>query len=311
MLMQRMGMQREAALRLLDAAVALRLLAHERDLGDGPRYGLGPLGVPMVGNPALAAMIEHHAVLYVDLVDPVALFRAPQGQTGLAGYWPYAGAPSPGPLEAHEVDRYSALMAASQPLVADEILDACSLAPHRCLLDVGGGEGAFAMTAVRRWPHLQAVVFDLPAVARRAEHRIHSSGLASRIHAVGGSFLSDELPRGADVISLVRVVHDHDDEAALALLRAARRALPDNGVLLLAEPMADTPGAQAMGDAYFGVYLWAMGSGRPRSANRLGELLALAGFAAPVELRSHVPLQTRVLLARPARVVNREVPSQV
>jgi demethylspheroidene O-methyltransferase len=310
-LMLRTDLQRDAARRLLDAAVALRLLTHERDVGDGPRYGLGPLGVPMVGNTALAALIEHHAVLYVDLADPVALFRSPRGQTALAHYWPYAGGPSASALEGHEVDRYSALMAASQPLVAHEILDAYSLAPHRCLLDVGGGEGAFAKTAVRRWPQLRAVVFDLPAVAMRANQRIGASGLASRIRAVGGSFLTDELPRGADVISLVRVVHDHDDEAALALLRAARKALPDDGVLLLAEPMADTPGAQAMGDAYFGVYLWAMGSGRPRTARRLGELLASAGFAAPVELRSHLPLQTRVLLARPVRVANREVPSQV
>ncbi len=34
-------------------------------------------------------------------------------------------------------------MAASQPLVADEILDAYPFARHRCLLDVGGGDGSF------------------------------------------------------------------------------------------------------------------------------------------------------------------------
>jgi demethylspheroidene O-methyltransferase len=68
----------------------------------------------------------------------------------------------------------------------------------------------------------------------------------------------------------VRVVHDHDDERVLALLRAVRAALPPGGTLLLAEPMAGTPGAQAMGDAYFGFYLLAMGSGRPRTPQRLG-----------------------------------------
>ncbi len=48
--------------------------------------------------------------------------------------------------------------------------------------------------------------------------------------------------------------------------RRAHDALPPGGTLLIAEPMAGTPGAEAMGDAYFGLYLWAMGSGRPRSA---------------------------------------------
>jgi demethylspheroidene O-methyltransferase len=99
----------------------------------------------------------------------------------------------------------------------------------------------------------------------------------------------------------VRVVHDHDDAQVLVLLRAVRQALPPDGTLLLAEPMADTAGAHAMGDAYFGLYLWAMGSGRPRSVAELTRLLAAAGFGAPTLLRNAMPLQTRVLLARPAR----------
>ena len=70
-------------------------------------------------------------------------------------------------------------------------------------------------------------------------------------------------------------------------------------MLLLAEPMAGTAGAQAMGDAYFGMYLWAMGSGRPRTIAQLGAMLQAAGFSAPRHLRNAMPLQTQVLLARP------------
>ena len=42
-------------------------------------------------------------------------------------------------------------------------------------------------------------------------------------------------------------------------------ALPADGTLLLAEPMAGSRGAEPVGDAYFGFYLLAMGSGRPRT----------------------------------------------
>ena len=41
------------------------------------------------------------------------------------------------------------------------------------------------------------------------------------------------LPEGADIISLIRIVHDHDDASALSLLRAVRRALPPDGTLLI------------------------------------------------------------------------------
>jgi demethylspheroidene O-methyltransferase len=212
-------------------------------------------------------------------------------------------------LTQDEVDPYSALMATSMPLVADEILDAYSLARHSCVLDVGGGEGAFAAAAAARWPHLKLKVFDLPAVAQRARRQLAARGLSDRIEVHEGNFLTGTLPTGADVISLVRVVHDHDDDHVLALMHAVRRALPPHGVLLLAEPMAGTPGAKAMGDAYFGIYLWAMGSGKPRSFDRLAELLAQAGFERPRCLRNLMPLQTRVLLVRPSAVADRVVPS--
>ncbi|GCL65374.1 methyltransferase [Pseudaquabacterium pictum] len=289
----------EGCRRLLDAAVALRLLARRQRRGHPAVYGLGPLGAPMVGNAAIAAMVEHHVLLYADLADPLAMLRATPGQGELARYWAYARSAQPHTLAREQVADYSVLMAASQPLVADEILDTYPLQRHQCLLDVGGGEGVFVAAAAQRWPHLKLMVFDLPEVARRAQGRLAALGLSDRATAVGGDFTTDALPAGADVISLVRVVHDHDDHRVMALLHAARRALPPHGVLLLAEPMAGTAGAQAMGDAYFGLYLWAMGSGRPRTIAQLGAMLQAAGFSAPRHLRNAMPLQTQVLVARP------------
>lgn len=290
----------EACRRLLDAGVALRLLSRRGRPGQPAHYALGALGAPMVGNAALVAMVQHHTVLYADLADPLALLRKPPGDTALARYWAYARSAQPQALHSSEVADYSTLMAASQPLVADEILGAYPLAQHQCLMDVGGGEGVFISAVAQRWPHLRLVVFDLPEVAHRAQGRLAGAGLSQRASAVGGDFTADALPTGADIISLVRVVHDHDDARVMTLLRAVRRALPPHGVLLLAEPLAGTDGAQAMGDAYFGMYLWAMGSGRPRRAAELGDMLQAAGFARPSLLHNATPLQTRVLIARVA-----------
>jgi demethylspheroidene O-methyltransferase len=289
-----LGLTEEAAQRLLTAAVALKL-AEQRS---GSRFGLGPLGAPMVGNAAIAAMVEHHAALYVDLRDPVALLKGDARAAGaLAGYWPYAAADAPGALAGANVATYSALMSASQPLVADLILDAYPLARHQTLLDVGGGEGTFLCRAAERTPALKVVLFDLPAVAQRARICFAEKGFTERSSAVGGDFLIDELPRGADIASLVRVVHDHDDARVMHLLRAVHRALPARGKLLLAEPMADTPGAEAMGNAYFGFYLLAMGRGRPRSAAELTSMLLAAGFKSVRIIPTHMPLQTSLLLA--------------
>ena len=289
----RLSLTPDATTRLLAAAVSLRLL--EKRGAD--RFALGPLGAPMVGNAAIAAMVEHHSVLYADLRDPVALLRGERPDTGLSRYWSYASTREPGELDAERVAAYTKLMSASQPLVTGEILDAYPMNRHRCLLDVGGGEGTFLLAAAQRTPGLRVVLFDLPPVAERARARFAAAGIADRARAVGGDFHSNPLPEGADVVSLVRVIHDHDDDEALALLRAVRRALPADGALLLAEPMAQTPGAEAMGDAYFGFYLLAMGSGRPLTAAELTQLLTAAGFGRVREARTARPMLVRVLVA--------------
>ena len=284
----------ESAQRLLRAAASLGLVALRGD----DHYGLGPLGASLLGNDGVLAMVEHHELLYADLADPVALLRGQVETTRLGAYWPYAESASPAALDAAQVAAYSRLMAVSQSLIAEEVTAAYPLERHRCLLEVGGGEGVFAAAAAAAAPRLQVILFDLPAVAARARTRLADSGFAARVQVVGGDFLADPLPQGADVASLVRVLFDHADERALAILRAVRRALAPGATLLLAEPMAGTAGAEPMGDAYFGFYLLAMGRGRSRTPAEIGRLLERAGFSAPRLLHTRMPLQTRLLVAR-------------
>jgi len=291
----RLGLGEDEAQRLLAAAVSLKLVQRR----SGGRYGLGSLGAPMVGNTAIAAMVEHHATLYADLRDPVALLRREAASPAMAQYWPYATGDAPGTLGPERVAEYSALMSASQPLVADQVIDAYPFARHRRLLDVGGGEGTFLLRVAERVPGLELMLFDLPAVADLARPRFAAAGLAGRSSVHGGSFFDDPLPAGADLVSLVRVCFDHSDARVLQILKAVRRAIAPGGVLLLAEPMSATPGAEAMGDAYFGFYLLAMGRGRSRSFADLQALLEAAGFSGVRLLPTHLPLQTQVIEARP------------
>lgn len=193
-------------------------------------------------------------------------------------------------------------MSASQPLVAQQVLDACALHGYRCLLDVGGGQGRFLIAAGQRHPGLRLMLFDLPAVVASATAAFAAFGLGERAQVHGGDFRRDALPAGADIASLVRVLYDHDDATALDILRAVHRALPPGGSLLVAEPMAGAPGAPRMGDAYFGMYLLAMRGGRARSAAELTALLHRAGFEQVRERATPIPLQVGVIVCRRSNV---------
>jgi demethylspheroidene O-methyltransferase len=293
----------------LDAAATERLLAAARSIDlveplPGDRWTLGQRGAALATNPGALAMIEHHKLFYADLADPVAMLRRGRGGGELAAFWTYAEAAGKGlPAAANDagVQAYSALMAASQPMVAEQVLEAHDFSRARSLLDIGGGHGAFVAEVAARHRDLALAVFDLPPVAERAREVLADRGLG-RVAVHGGSFRDDPLPFGAhgqaaDLMTLVRILHDHDDVVVAALLKKVHAALPAGGTLLIAEPMAGTPGAEAMGDAYFGLYLWAMGSGRPRTAEAYAAMLRTAGFSAVREVRTGLPMVTRLLVA--------------
>lgn len=281
--------------RLLRSAVALGLLAPR----GGGRYGLGPLGRPVASDPGLRRMIEHNAVLYEDLRDPLALLRGRDAD--MNAYWPYtqgSDAQSSSRWAPDKVALYSELMASSQRFLIDEVLAAYPFQDHRRVLDVGGGKGAWISALAREHAGLSLQLFDLPPVAALARAHLADAGLSHRVAVHGGSFAHDPLPAGADLITLLRVAHDHPDHVVRALLAAIHDALPPGGTLLLAEPMAEAGERPATADAYFHFYLLAMGSGRLRTPQELAALMTDAGFLCIELVPSAIPLHARILVGR-------------
>ncbi|MEO1679041.1 MAG: methyltransferase [Pseudomonadota bacterium] len=277
---------------LLRAGAALGLL-HESPQG----YQTARLGAAATGVPGLADMIRHHAVFYRDLADPLALLRG-EVDTELSHFWPYVFGADPGTVEGQAAARYSELMAESQALVAEETLRAVRFDDIRLLMDVGGGTGAFLAAIGAARPALDLALFDLPAVAPGARARFEESGLSDRATIHSGSFRHDPLPRGADAISLVRVLYDHADETVTALLAAVRRALPPGGRLIVSEPMAGERAPERAGDVYFAFYCMAMRTGRSRRPGEIAGLLRAAGFTGVVRRATSRPFVTSVVEAR-------------
>ncbi len=175
----RLGLSAEAAERLLAAAVSLRLAARR----GGGRYGLGPLGAAMVGNAAIGEMVLHHPMLYADLQDPVALLRGEAAPTALRRYWSYAA------RRRSARSRYTALMAASQPLVADEVLDAYRVGRHRICWTWAAGTAASCSPQ----PHARQAC-GLPCSTCPASLPSRRRGWARRARVVGGDCVTDALP---------------------------------------------------------------------------------------------------------------------
>lgn len=258
----RIGWPEDRAERLLKAAISLKIL--ERTSTGAVTLGIH--GAALAGNPWIARFITHHSLLYADLADPVGVLSGTKTETHLKDFWSYA--------DQRNAADYTALMAASQEAVAAEILASYDFGRHRHLIDIGGSNGTFLKAAAARHPQLRLALFDLPKVAEIAR-----ANLGNRFEIHGGSFLDDDLPKGPDVATLIRIAHDHDDAAVATLLAAVARMLPPGGTLILAEPLSGLAATAPVADAYFGLYFAAMGQGRTRNPDEIRRMAVDAGFA--------------------------------
>ena len=280
---------------LLQAGAGLGLLRRHKD----GRFGLSMRGASMLGVPGLEGMVRHHRALYADLADPVALLRGGK-TTELAQFWPYVFGAG-GAVDPAVTATYSALMADSQGLVAEDTLRMVDFRSISRLMDIGGGTGAFLAAVGAAHPNLQLDLFDLPVVVTGAAARFANAGLAARTTIHRGSFRDDPLPRGADAISLVRVLYDHDDSTVLQLLSAVLDTLPPGGRLIVSEPMSGGANPDRATDVYFSLYTLAMQTGRTRSGAEIAALLGNIGY---VSIRIHWgyrPFVTSVVTAERGR----------
>jgi demethylspheroidene O-methyltransferase len=260
--------------RLIRAATSLDIFERHQD-----EVCLGQQGAALLAQPWIMRFIAHHKHFAEDLLDPVALLSGKLSDTAMKRYWDY---------ENTKADRaeYSALMAVSQEAVSRQILGAYDFSSHRNVLDIGGGTGAFLRAVAVRHPHLKRTLADLPAVADLAR----ANPANQDIDVWGGDVRTSVLPQGADVVTLIRVVHDHDDDAVRGIFDTLRRQLGTGFTLLVAEPFAGHSATASVTDAYFNLYFAAMGQGRTRSPAEIAALAKSTGFGRWTQHRTHMPI---------------------
>jgi hypothetical protein len=175
---------------------------------------------------------------------------------------------------------FDAAMAATAPMNAAAVAAAYDFSAFRTLMDVGGGNGAILTGILQAYPDLNGIVFDQPATAERAREKLGAAGLAARCRAVGGDFFR-EVPTGADAYLLKHVIHDWNDQKAIAILTNCRRAMPPTGKLLIVEgvyPPRIDRSLESRGAAANDVNMLVCTGGRQRSEAEFRALFEAAGF---------------------------------
>ncbi len=156
------------------------------------------------------------------------------------------------------------------------------------IADVGGGLGLQLGNILDAFPSSRGILFDQPKVVIQAiSHK--------RMECIGGDFFQ-QVPIGADVYIMSRIIHDWSDSDALTLLGKVRQAMkPDSRLAVLEDIIPETP--HFTFGKWLDLLMLTVLGGRERTETEFRELFSSANFELEEVVATAATLN--ILIAKP------------
>jgi O-methyltransferase domain/Dimerisation domain len=197
---------------------------------------------------------------------------------------------------------FNAAMAQQTRAVAPAVIAAYDFSRFATVVDVGGGDGTLLAELLRAHPDLRGVLFDLPAGLAGAAGTLTAAGVADRCQVVPGDFFAS-VPEGGDAYAMKQVLHNWDDDRAVAVLRNCHRAMASTARLVVLERVL--PDLVGVDDRQLEALLLdgqmlVVTGGRERTEQEFRSLLDAAGFTLTALTEPLPPYGYRVIEGTPA-----------
>ena len=187
------------------------------------------------------------------------------------------------------------------------ILGACDFSGVSRVVDVGGGHGRLIAAILGANPQARGMLFDQAPVVEGARDVLAQLGLATRCELTAGNFFQ-AVPAGGDLYLLKSILHDWDDEAAVAILSNCRAVMKSQARLMLFErvvPHGNGPSEAKL----FDINMLMVLGGCERTAAEYNTLLGAAGLrmtdviptCSPLSLIKAVPEHAAAQVVRAGR----------
>lgn len=150
-------------------------------------------------------------------------------------------------------------------------LDNIDLSQRKKLFDVGGGPGTYSILACKKYPQLEAVVFDLGETIAIAKEVIAREIMQDRITVIEGNWNTDNFGCENDVVLFSNVLHGGENETAMKLKKAYDSLIP-GGLLVIQEFLLNENKTGPLIPALFNVMAGAF------STEEIKRLINEAGF---------------------------------
>lgn len=176
--------------------------------------------------------------------------------------------------EAAEI--FNRAMSSFSNVATKAVVEAYDFSGINTLVDIAGGYGRFLTGVLEANPSMRGVLFDLPRVIEGAREAVANTGLSDRFEFVSGDFFAS-VPSGGDAYIMKHIIHDWDDERALAILRNIKQAMNPGGRVLLVEAVIADGNGQDFGKL-LDIEMLVSPGGKERTAAEYEELFSRAGL---------------------------------
>lgn len=166
-------------------------------------------------------------------------------------------------------------MSAGSRLATLAIVEAYDFSTPGTIVDIAGGQGVLIAAILRAHPNLHGILFDQPHVVAGAQPVLEAAGVLDRCELVRGDFFVS-VPSG-DLYTLQRILHDWDDEHAIAILRSCAEAMAPGGRALVIESVIE-PGNDPSPAKFLDLMMFVMNGGRERTDEEYRRLFEAAGL---------------------------------
>ena len=127
------------------------------------------------------------------------------------------------------------------------------LSQRRRIMDIGGGSGAYCISAAHKHNGITAVVLELAVVCEVAREFLAENGVADRVEARVCDFTRDPFPQDCDVAIMASNLPMYDRETIGMVVAKAYEALLPGGEMHLIGEMTNNERTGPWGPAYWGL----------------------------------------------------------
>jgi len=173
-------------------------------------------------------------------------------------------------------ERFNKQMTAMTSQITSALVGSYDFSQFKTLIDVGGGLGTVLASILCKFQQLHGCLYEQSSVIEGAKSFLEAQGVISRCNLIPGDFF-ESVPKDFDAYLMKSIIHDWDDEKALAILKNCRASINKHGKLLLIERVIGQDDAP-LSVKWQDLYMMVIYGSRVRTEQEFRNLLRASDF---------------------------------